>query len=236
MQAQVKDVIEDVDGFAQLHKVQDKRTKRPIPWKSAPMQKKIFDAVKAGKKRIACIKARQVYATTGCKMVLHWMAATTPYAAMHAVVSMRDDSASMLLDDCRRWLDDVPELLKRPIATKAKSQIKYADTGASLRSFTSRSSTGLRSFTPAAAIISEAAFAPDLEEVVAQADAAVGDGLLIVESTVNNPGDFFSSLVREAPDNGWHLLHLWWWEHPAYEDEPGAMFDPAEFEETLTEE
>jgi len=197
------------------------------------MQEKIFKAVEAGHKRIACIKARQVYCTTGCKMVLHHMAYTTPHAAMHAVVSMRADSASMLLDDNRRWLEDPPALLQRPIKTKARNNIVYEDTGASIRSFTSRSATGLRSFTPVAAVISEAAFAPDLEEVIAQADAAVGDGLLIIESTADNPADFFSQLIRGAPENGWHLITMWWWEHPAYCDSPDVI--PADFEASLTD-
>ena len=233
MQGQVAQLIAPVDTFARLHKVQDKDSKQPIPWVTAPMQEKIFKAVEAGHNRIACIKARQVYCTTACKMVLHHLAYTNPHAAMYAVVSMRDDSASMLLDDCRSWLEDPPTLLQRPIRTKARNRIVYDDTGASLRSFTSRSSTGLRSFTPAGAVISEAAFAPDLGEVIAQADAAVGDGLLIIESTADNPADFFSQLIRAAPENGWHLITMWWWEHPAYCDPPEMI--PADFAASLTD-
>jgi len=232
LQGKVTRLLCDQDTFARLHNVQDKDSKRPISWKSSPMQTKIFDAVAAGHKRIVCIKARQVYCTTGCKMVLHHMAYTTPHAAMHAIVSMRADSASMLLDDNRRWLDDPPELLRRPIRTKARSRVVYDDTGASLQAFTSRSSTGLRSFVPAAALISEAAYAPDLEEVIAGADAAVGEGLLICESTAKNPADFFSQLVRGAPENGWHLITMWWWEHPAYCDPEQNI--PADFAGSLS--
>ena len=218
MQGQVASLIREPEHFCRIHKVLDKDSKKPVPMIPMPMQDKIFRAVKAGHKRIAVIKARQTTATTGCKFVLHHMAYTTPHPAMHAVVSMRADSATMLLDDNRRWLEDPPELLQRPIRTKSRGEIVYADTGASLKAFTSRSSTGLRSFTPAGVVISEAAFAPDLEEVIAQADAAVGDGLLIIESTAKNPADFFSQLIRGAPENGWHLITMWWWEHPAYED------------------
>jgi hypothetical protein len=218
LQDQVASLIREPEHFCRIHKVLDKDSKKPIPMVPTPMQNKIFRAVKQGHKRIAIIKARQTTATTGCKFVLHHMAYSTPHPAMHAVVSMRADSATMLLDDNRRWLDDPPELLQRPIKTKSRGEIVYGDTGASLKAFTSRSSTGLRSFAPRAAAISEAAFAPDLEEVIAQADAAVGDGLLIIESTAKNPGDFFSQLIRGAPENGWHLITMWWWEHPAYED------------------
>ena len=233
MQLQVGGMLADLPAFCQLHRVQDKDSKRPVPFVPSPMQTKIFEAVAAGYKRILVFKARQVYATTGCKMVLHHLAYTTPHEAMYAVVSMRDDSATALLDDARRWLEDPPALLQRPIRTKARSRIQYDDTGASLQAFTSRSSTGLRSFTPAAAVLSEAAFAPDLEETLAQLDAAVGDGLLILESTANNPADFFSQMVKAAPENGWRLITMYWWEHPAYCDPPEMV--PADFMGTLTD-
>jgi hypothetical protein len=197
------------------------------------MQTKIFNAVEQGHNRIIIIKARQVAATTAAKMVLHWLAYCSPHAAMCAVLSMREDSATALLDDNRRWLDDLPDLLKRPIRTKARSRIVYDDTGAEIRSFTSRSTTGVRSFQPMAALISEAAYAPDLEETIAQADAAVGDGLLIVESTAQNPGDFFSQLVQGAPDNGWHLLTHWWWE--SYCDDVEHVEDITDAERQLVD-
>ncbi len=233
LQKKVAKLIASVDTFSQLHQIPDKATKRPIPFVPSPMQVKIFDAIKAGHKRIACVKARQVYCTTGCKMALHHMAYTTPYTAMHAIVSLRDDSASMLLDDNKRWLDDLPVLLRRPISSRAKNRIVYGDTGACIKAFTSRSTTGLRSFQPVAALISEAAYAPDLSEVIAQADAAVGEGLLMVESTAQNPEDFFSQLIREAPENGWHLITMWWWEHPAYCDKSSDI--PTGFMDTLSD-
>jgi hypothetical protein len=76
-------------------------------------------------------------------------------------------------------------------------------------------------------VVSEAAFAPDLEEVIAQADAAVGEGLLLLESTANVPGDHFSTIITGAPENGWKVLSLFWWEHPAYRDDDSMI--PADF-------
>jgi hypothetical protein len=192
------------------------------------MQAKIFDAVKEGHKRILVVKARQVAATTGAKMVVHHLANTTPHAAMHAVISMRADSAQSLLDDHRRWATDLPIALRRETRS-TRTGITWTDTGASIRAYTSRSGTGLRSFSPAAALISEAAYAPDLEEVLAQVDAAVGpNGLIIMESTAANPDDFFSKLVRDP--GGWHMLTHWWWEHPAYRATPNPESAPAEGE------
>ena len=152
MTLRVEHLLSDLSAFSQLHQVQDKDSKKPRAFIPSPMQRKIFAAVEAGHKRIIVIKARQVYATTGCKMVLHWMATATRFEAMHAVISMRDDSATALLNDARRWLQDPPALLQRPIRTQARGCIQYDDTGASLQAFTSRSNTGLRSFTPAAAV------------------------------------------------------------------------------------
>ena len=225
-------ILGDLPRFARLLKVQDKESKRLVPFQALPMQTKLFEAVQAGHKRIVIVKARQVAATTACKLVLHWLATSTTEEAMHAIVSMRDDSATAMLGDNRRWLEHPPKALQRKLSTKAKGGIVYADTKASIKAFTSRSESGLRSFSPAAAVISEAAYAPDLEEVIAQVDAAVGDGLLMVESTANNPADFFSQLVRGAPQNGWLLLTLFWWEHPLYRDPPAMI--PADFEASLS--
>ena len=225
LRPKVAQLIAPVDTFCKLHRVQDKQTKKLIPFDPLPMQERIFDAIKAGHNRIAVIKARQVAATTGAKMVLHHLAYTTPHEAMHALLSMREDSASALLDDNKRWLEDVPTLLQRPIKTKARNRIIYGDTGACIKSFTSRSTTGLRSFDPVACVVSEAAFAPDLEEVIAQADAAVGEGLLLLESTANVPGDHFSNIITGAPDNGWTVISLFWWEHPAYRDDDSMIPD-----------
>lgn len=224
LRGKVSRLLGDLDLFARMHRVQDKDSKVRIPLSPLPMQSKIFEAVRAGHRRIIICKARQVAATTGAKMVLHHLASTTPHRAMHAVVSMRSDSASALLDDHAAWVEDLPEILRRKTGVK-QGAVVWPDTGASIRAYTSRSQTGLRSFAPAAALISEAAYAPDLEEVIAQVDAAVGEGLLIVESTARNPNDFFSRLVRDPPE-GWHLLTMWWWEHPAYEDEPPPEFSP----------
>lgn len=232
--AKVAKAMASLHTFARTLRVQDKDSKKLIPFQALPMQTKIFDAVEAGAKRIVILKARQVAATTGAKIVMQWLATTSQNIAMHAIVSMRDDSAASMLAESKRWAVNVPKLLKRELSTSARGAIEFADTRASVKAFTSRSESGLRSFQPAAAVISEAAYAPDLEEVIAQVDAAVGEGLLIVESTANNPGDFFSKLVQGAPDNGWTLLTLFWWEHPKYTDSSDMV--PQDFEASLTPE
>lgn len=230
--ASVAKLLSTVDTYAKLLKVQSKDSKKMIPFAALPMQRKIFDAVNAGAKRIVILKARQVAATTGCKLVLQWLASTTKQESMYAIVSMRDDSATSLLAENRRWVLHPPKILQRQLDANAKGGITFQGTKASVKAFTARSKDGLRSFSPAGALISEAAFAPDLEEVIAQVDAAVGDGLLMVESTANNPGDFFSKLVLGAPENGWTLISMWWWEHPLYCDPPSEV--PEDFQASLT--
>ena len=213
-------------AFAQLHRVQDKDSAELVPFDALPMQQKIFDAVEAGHNRILVVKARQVAATTACKMVLHQRWSATRHAALFAIVSLRAESATALLDDNRRWMDDPPAILRRELDTRAKGELRLADTGATLKAFTSRSSTGLRSFSPKAVLLSEFAFALDQDELLAQALSAVGDGLLMVESTANNPGDAFSRLIAGAPENGWVVLTHWWHEHPPYADPVPDDFEP----------
>ena len=222
---QVAELVGRPSTFCRVHRVQHKDSKVEIPFDPLPMQTKIFDAVEAGHNRILVVKARQVAATTACKFVLHQKWTATETESMFALVSLRAESATALLDDNRRWLRHPPDLLQRELDTRAKGELKLADTGASLKAFTSRSQTGLRSFSPAAALLSEFAFAPDQDELLAQALAAVGDGLLMVESTANNPGDTFSRLIAGAPENGWHVITHWWHEHPAYTDTVGDDFE-----------
>ena len=69
LRPQVAELVADVGVFAKLHKVQDKESKRLINFDPLPMQDRIFEAVRAGHRRIAVVKARQVAATTGAKMV-----------------------------------------------------------------------------------------------------------------------------------------------------------------------
>lgn len=223
---QVGQLMACPSAFAQLHRVQDKDSAELVPFDALPMQQKIFDAVEAGHNRILVVKARQVAATTACKMVLHQRWSATRHAALFAIVSLRAESATALLDDNRRWMDDPPAILRRELDTRAKGELRLADTGATLKAFTSRSSTGLRSFSPKAVLLSEFAFALDQDELLAQALSAVGDGLLMVESTANNPGDAFSRLIAGAPENGWLVLTHWWHEHPPYVDPVPEDFEP----------
>ena len=91
----------DIHTFAKMLRVQDKDSKKLIPFKPLPMQTKIFNAVQAGANRIVILKARQVAATTGCKIVMQWLATVSKNVAMHAIVSMRDDSATAMLAESR---------------------------------------------------------------------------------------------------------------------------------------
>ena len=135
----MRGLVSDPATFCRLHRVQDKDTKREVPFTPLPMQTKIFNAVKRGHRRILVIKARQVAATTGCKMVLHQQWTATPTAALFALVSLRAESATALLDDNRRWMHHPPSILRRELDTRAKGELRLADTGATLKAFTSRS-------------------------------------------------------------------------------------------------
>jgi hypothetical protein len=52
---QVRGLVSDPARFCRLHRVQDKDTKREVPFHPLPMQTKIFNAVKRGHKRILVI-------------------------------------------------------------------------------------------------------------------------------------------------------------------------------------
>jgi hypothetical protein len=89
---------------------------------------------------------------------------------------------------------------------------QFADTGAGFAAFTTGGRGGTRSFVFTGAQLSEFAFYTDPDEVLAQVLATVGDGPIIIETTVNAPGDAFHRLVEGAPENGWEVVFLPWYE------------------------
>ena len=77
---------------------------------------------------------------------------------------------------------------QRDLDTRAKGELRLADTEASLKAFTSRGARrGCVASRPLAALLSEFAFAPDQEELLAQALSAVGDGLLMCREHSQQP-------------------------------------------------
>lgn len=158
-------------------------------------------------------------------------AATDPLK--FAVLSFHARSATNLRRLDRTWLGALPDALKRPMKEDSASDSVFADTGAGFSAFTTGGRGGTRSFTFTGAHLSEFAFYLDPDEVLAQVLATVGDGPIVIESTVNSPGDAFHRLVEGAPANGWEVVFLPWFEHGDYRHTPPDDFAPTPDEARL---
>ena len=215
MRPKVERLIRDRALFCKLLPVVDKKSKKSVPFIALPAQEKIWKSLDRSN-RVIVVKARQM----GISYAVRAWQFHRAYASLNpekfAVLSFHDRSAKNLRRMDRQWLAALPEAMRRPMAEDSATDSVFSDTGAGFSAFTTGGRGGTRSFAFSGAHLSEFAFYLDPDEVLAQVLATVGDGPIVIESTVNAPGDAFHRLVEGAPENGWEVVFLPWYEHEAY--------------------
>jgi hypothetical protein len=195
--------------------VQDKQTGKQIPFVALPAQDKVWRSLDRSN-RVIVVKARQMGISYAVRAWQFHRAYASTDPEKFAVLSFHARSATNLRRLDRQWLGALPEALRRPTSVDSASDTIFSDTGAGFSAFTTGGRGGTRSFAFTGAHLSEFAFYTDPDEVLAQVMATVGDGPIVIESTVNAPGDAFHRLVEGAPQNGWEVVFLPWFEHGAY--------------------
>lgn len=218
MRGQVADLLADRARFAKMLRIKNKQTGQFEPFDPNPAQLALWDLLDQSK-RVIVIKARQLGVSTAVRAWQFHRAYTAQDPQTFAVLSFHDRSAKNLRRLDRRWLDELPRLLQRPLQVDSVTDSIFADTLAGVSSFTTGGRGGTRSFEFSGAHLSEFAFYTDADEVLAQSLSTVGDGPLVIESTVNAPGDAFHRLIEGAPDNGWQVFTYWWHQHQPYRDD-----------------
>lgn len=130
--------------------------------------------------------------------------------------SQRDDDAVQLLDfRLRGMYDRLPEWM-RPALTKSNAhEIRFANGSMALAFPT----TGGRSYTATMAIVDEADFAPDLDQLMNAVKPTIdAGGKMILISTVDKdqPQSEFKRIYRgaKAGENDWRAVFLPWSAHP----------------------
>ncbi len=215
---QVGRLLSDRNSFCKLLKIKNKQTQQFEPFEPNEAQKRLW-ALMDKSNRVIVLKARQVGVSTAVRAYQVHAAYTSEQPLNFAVLSFHDRSAKNLRRSDRRWLQELPALLQRETAVDSADDTIFEDTKAGFSSFTTGGRGGTRSFEFSGAHLSEFAFYVDADEVLAQSLSTVGDGPLVIESTVNTPGDAFHRLIAGAPDNGWTVFTYWWWEHTPYRDD-----------------
>jgi len=227
----VRKLLRDRLAFAQLLQIKNKQTQKFEPFVPNEAQKKLWQLLDQHN-RVIIIKARQVGVSTGVRAWQFHKAYTSVDPTTYAVLSFHDRSAKNLRRMDRKWVSELPRLLQRELFLDTADDTVFADTKAGFSGFTTGGRGGTRSFEFTGAHLSEFAFYLDPDEVLAQSLSTVGDGPLVIESTVNAPGDAFHRLIEGAPENGWKVFTYWWYEHKPYRD----YNIPDDFERTQEEE
>lgn len=225
-------LVGDRDLFCRLLPVVDKSTGKQVPFVALPAQERVWRALDRSN-RVIVVKARQMGISYAVRAWQFHRAYATTDPLKFAVLSFHDRSAKNLRRLDRLWLAALPEALQRPMKEDSATDSVFADTGAGFSAFTTGGRGGTRSFTFSGAHLSEFAFYTDPDEVLAQVLATVGDGPIVIESTVNAPGDAFHRLVEGAPQNGWEVVFLPWFEHEGYRHTPPDDFVPTPDEARL---
>jgi len=231
---QLKTIFDDGRKFIGMLQITDKQTSAKVRFELNDEQEYLFDVLQKHR-LVVVLKPRQIGISTLLRAYALWQAYTSPDPVKWGVVSFHDRSAKHLRRVDTQLLRSLPRLLQREMSVDNATTAEFADTEASLSSFTAGSKGGTRSFTLTSAHLSEFAFYDDAAELLATLKSTVGNGQIIIETTPNVPGDAFHRLVSGAPENGWHLVTFWWHQHQKYRLTPPANMKLTEEEEQLKE-
>jgi len=208
-------IFGDPERFIRMLWIPDKASSKRVRFEPNLEQMRLLEEVQ-NRKRVIVLKPRQIGVSTLLRAYALWEVYKTDDPVKFGVISFHDRSAKHLRKMDNTLLSSLPKLLHRDLSIDNSTTLEFADTEATLCSYTAGSKGGTRSFTLTAAHLSEFAFYDDPGELLAQVTATVGSGQIIIESTANMSGDAFHRLVQGCPENGWHLVTFWWWEHERY--------------------
>jgi len=226
-------IIADPIQFISRLKIVDKQGKliRLIPNEE---QIKIITALENGGDTLI-LKGRQIGSSTIVSAYLFWKAYTSTEPVSIAILSHKLASSKHLLEIHKTFYNNLPAFLQRPLSVENTTEIKFADSGASIIAVSAEGKGGLRSFTCSYLHISEYAFAPNPDELKATALSALNDGQLVIESTANHFDDaLHQEIMRyERGEANWNYLFFRWFDHLSYQEEipeEGVLFTESERE------
>ena len=176
--------------------------------------------------RILVPKARQLGISTVIRAFFFWKAYMAKEPQPYAVMSHTRDSAENLNKMDKTFYSNMPPKYQKTLAKLNTRHMVFKGSGASCDVYTAGGRGGTRSFAAAAAHLSEFAFYPDQEETIAEIEATVGEGLIILESTANQPNDKFHELIKGslAGENDWVVAFFGWQVKPEYFAKPPRSF------------
>jgi len=225
---EIAEVLADFKRFCKLLRIYNKAERRMEVFEPTPEQWRLFEAL-LKHNRVLVLKARQIGVSTLVRAFFFWRQYTADEPLAFGVVSYSDRSAKEMRRTDKRFYDNLPKGFQRKLEVDNTHLTIFEDSKASSASFTAGGKNSTRSFVLSDAHVTEFAFFDDPEELLASLDATVGtEGQVVIETTPNQPGDYYHNLCieAEAGDNEWFLFSTWWWQHPSYVEEPRPGFTP----------
>lgn len=212
----------DPRAFFKLLRVFDNREGKLVPFTLTAVQEKYLQILESSN-RIVIVKARQLGISTVTRAWFLWKAWRSREPLKHAVISYTRASADHLHGIDKAFYIELPKVLQRRLETDSRGTLKWADTGSELRTFSAGGKAGAtRSYSFTSCHISEFAFFDDQNELLSNVISSVGDGQIVIETTVKEADDFYHRLVTEAAEgrNGWTLAFFPWMGEKKYASTP----------------
>ena len=213
---------EDPRAFFKLLQVFDNSSGKLVPFVLTPTQEHYLRHLETSN-RIVIVKARQLGISTVTRAWFLWKAWRAAQPIKHAVLSYTRASADHLHGIDKAFYIGLPPALQRRLENDNRGSLKWADTGAELRTFSAGGKAGAtRSYSFTSAHISEFAFFDDQNELLSNVISSVGDGQIVIETTVKEADDFYHNLVKGAAEgtNGWTLAFYPWMGEKKYASTP----------------
>ena len=227
------------ETFISLLTIYNKRRSRLDYFTMNPPQEELLEVLH-NHDRVIILKARQLGISTLARAWMFYQAYFAEEPMTYACIAHNHQAAMNLHKMDKTFYGNLPKTLRKKVSKENTQELEFADSGASIKTFTAGAKTGTRSFQLDAVHLSEFAFYEDQEEILATILASVGGGQVIIESTPNEMGDKFHELVMETietnGENGWHLCFFPWDVHEDYYIEPQPTFRIRDTENILLEE
>ena len=232
----IQKLREDPRAFFKMLFVFDNNQSKLVPFVLTPTQEEYLKILETSN-RIVIVKARQLGISTVTRAWFLWKAWRSGEPLKHAVISYTRESANHLHSIDKSFYVSLPKALQRRLSNDSKGTLKFSDTGSELKCFSAGGKAGAtRSYSFTSAHISEFAFFDDQNELLSNVISSVGDGQIVIETTVKEADDFYHNLVKGAKDrtNEWTLAFFPWHKEDKYKSQPrfgqGAVPKPSEDE------
>jgi len=175
----------------------------------SPEQLDIIDTIK-NNDRVIILKARQLGISTLCRAYAFWHYYISNKTITSAVVSNKYQSVIELLKIDKRFIEGLPDPLKRKIKTEKRDELIFDSNRSQVKGF-SGGGSNIRGYTFNFCHISEFDFLDEPDEVLANMIASANSGKIVLESTANYYGSVMHNMILDAKYSGaWKVVFLPW--------------------------